>query len=428
MMNRTFLTTLFVVVIAMPIMAQFSVNTEIRPRGEYRNGYKSLFSDDDKAACFISQRTRLGLQYKHEKYSMNITAQDVRVWGDESVYNATSVKGDDASVELFEAWLQVKLGTYSSIRAGRQQWSYDDQRLLSARNWGQTGIAYDGILFNYDHNDIRLDIGLSLNNNTENKTGNAYTPDKMKFLDFIYLSKQFGPISIVTFTGIVNGYQSKENSETIYVTATYGPYFKVSNNELELEGSVFHQFGTNQNSESISAYLLSLKGLYSLSDQFKLGPGFDIISGNNASDNSEKDHSFDILYGGRHRFSGEMDYFTDLTKSVSDAGLVDFYAKAQLKINTKNSFNFAYHYFTTHQKAMGPDNLENQLDKSLGSEIDLMYRYKADIPVDLRIGLSLYKATKTMEILQGVADNPAKAQYFMYVQLAFKPEILNITH
>ncbi len=424
-MNRTFLTTFFVVAIAIPIMAQFSVNTEIRPRGEYRNGYKSLFSDDDKAAYFVSQRTRLGLQYTHEKYSMNITAQDVRVWGDESVYNATSVKGDNASVELFEAWLQVKLGAYASIKAGRQQWSYDDQRLLSARNWGQTGLAYDGILFNYDHNDIRLDIGLSLNNNTENKTGNVYTPDKMKFLDFIYISKQFGQISIVTFTGIVNGYQSEENSETIYVTATYGPYFKILKKSIELEGSAFHQFGTNQNSQSINASLFSLRGLYSLSDQFKLGPGFDIISGNNASDNSEKDHSFDILYGGRHRFSGEMDYFTDLTKSLSDAGLVDFYAKAQLKVNSKSSFNFAYHYFTTHQKAMDPNNIENQLDKPLGSEIDLMYRYKADIPVDLRIGLSLYQATKTMEILQGVADNPANTQYFMYVQLTFTPQLFN---
>lgn len=68
--------------------------------------------------------------------------------GDESVYNATAVKGDAASIELFEAWLELKLGDYSSLKIGRQEWSYDDQRLLSARNWGQTGLAYDGILLN----------------------------------------------------------------------------------------------------------------------------------------------------------------------------------------------------------------------------------------------------------------------------------------
>ena len=424
-MKKLFFATLLVVATFMSLNAQMTINTEIRPRGEYRHGYKSLFTDDDNDAYFISQRTRLGLNYKNEKFSMNITAQDVRVWGDESVYSSTSVKGDAASIELFEAWLQLNLGDYSSLKIGRQQWVYDDQRLLSARNWGQTGIAYDGILFKYDHNDIRFDLGLSLNNDAENKVGNEYTPDKMKFLNYIYLSKKLNQKSVLTFTGIVNGYQGEENSETIYVTATYGPYLKIDNQNFTIEGSAFHQFGTNQNSQNINAYLLSLKGLYKFSNKFSLGPGFDLISGNDASDNSKKDHSFDILYGGRHRFLGEMDYFNNLTKSVSDAGIVDYYAKAQLKLDSKNSLNLAYHYFTSHQKALNPDNSENQLDKPLGNEMDAMYRYKADIPVDLRIGLSLFKASESMEILQGVSDNPSNIQYFMYVQLSVSPEIFN---
>lgn len=62
------------------LKAQFSLQTEIRPRGEYRHGYKSLFSNDDNDAYFVSQRTRLGLNYKDEKFSIKITAQDVRVW------------------------------------------------------------------------------------------------------------------------------------------------------------------------------------------------------------------------------------------------------------------------------------------------------------------------------------------------------------
>ena len=54
-----------------------------------------------------------------------------------------------------------------------------------------------------------------------------------------------------------------------------------------------------------------------------------------------------------------------------------------------------------------------------------MYKYKAEVPAELRIGLSLFNATKSMEILQGVNGNAANMQYFMWIQLAFSPEIFS---
>lgn len=424
-MKKIGITTILVVVTFMSLKAQLYLNTEIRPRGELRNGYKSMFSEDDNTAYFISQRTRLGLIYSHEKYSLKITGQDSRVWGDESYYNSTGIKGDVASVDLYEAWFQLKLNQFSSLKIGRQEWSYDDQRLLAARNWGQTGMAYDGILLKFDNKNFRADIGLLLNNDAENKVGNEYTPDKMKFLDFFYLSKKIGEKSIVTFTGILNGYQKEEDSETIYATATYGPYFKINNQKIELEGSAFHQIGTNIKSQNVNAYLLSIRGLYKFSDKFNLGPGMDIISGNNTSSTSETDHSFNILYGGRHRFLGEMDYFSDLTKSVSDAGIIDLYAKSKIAFNKKNSLNLAYHHFSTHKNIPDPNDLSTNLKKQLGDEFNMMYKYKTEIPVELRIGISLFNATKSMEILQGVNGIASELQYFTYVQLAFKPQIFS---
>jgi hypothetical protein len=35
------------------------ISAEVRPRYEYRHGFKTLFPDDQTAANFISQRTRL---------------------------------------------------------------------------------------------------------------------------------------------------------------------------------------------------------------------------------------------------------------------------------------------------------------------------------------------------------------------------------
>lgn len=427
-MNRFAFLILVSLLYSFSLRAQLSINTELRPRGEIRNGYKSLFAEDDKTAYFVSQRTRLGLSYTHEEYALKITGQDVRVWGDESLYNATGVKGDHASVELYEAWFSVNFRNYYTFKIGRQEWSYDDQRLLSARNWAQSGLAYDGILVKYDNNHFRADIGLSLNNDAENKAGNEYTPDKMKFLDFVYLSQKIGQQSELTFTGIISGYQKEEESETVYVSATYGPYFKTKTKKVEFESSLFHQTGTNRTGQNINAYLISAKGFYAFTDKLRIGSGFDIISGNSISGNTNTDRSFDLLYGGRHRFSGDMDYFSDLTKSVSDAGIVDLYAKSDIKFSKKNSLSLTYHHFLTHESVPDPVSADKNLEKSLGDEIDIMYKYKADIPLEIRIGMALFQPTKSMEILQGVSGVSDNLQYFTYVQLTFTPQILNSTH
>ena len=151
----------------------------------------------------------------------------------------------------------------------------------------------------------------------------------------------------------------------------------------------------------------------------------DIISGNDPSSNSNTDHSFDLLYGGRHRFLGDMDYFTDLSKSVADAGIIDILAKSDIKFSKKNSLNLTYHHFLTHKSIPNPDVLSENLNKSLGDELDIMYKYKAEIPLELRIGFVLFQPTESMEILQGINGNVDSLQYFTYIQLAFTPQIFN---
>src|SRR6056297_3059509 len=136
------------------LKAQFSIDTELRPRIELRHGYKQLPVEDNEAAYFISQRSRLNLNYTEEKYRMGFGIQDVRVWGDEDIYSSTGVKGNNASLDLYQAWLWLKLGTNSFVKIGRQSWNYDNQRLLSGRNWGQHGLDYDGVLYGYKKNNF----------------------------------------------------------------------------------------------------------------------------------------------------------------------------------------------------------------------------------------------------------------------------------
>ena len=400
------------------LKAQFSIDAELRPRTEQRHGYKQLPVEDNKAAYFISQRSRLNFNYIQEKYRMGFSIQDVRVWGDEDLYSSTGVKGNNASLDLYQAWLWLKLGSNSFIKVGRQQWSYDNQRLLSGRNWGQHGLTYDGILYGYKKNNFQFDLGLSLNNDSENLFGNEYTPDKMKFLDFIYLKQNITNKSYLSFTGILSGYQKEEDSETVYLTATFGPYLKIKSENYSLSGNIFYQMGTKQTGENVNAYMFSLAGDYQIFVPFNVGIGLDWLSGES---DAPGDNSFDILYGGRHRFYGEMDYFSNLYKSTLDLGLRDFFAKFGYEINAAHSVNLNYHFFSL-QKEIDEIGAAD-FDKLLGDEIDFIYRYKANIPVDLRIGFSVFFPSETMEHLQSAA--PSDFSYFSYLMLTFTPELFS---
>jgi hypothetical protein len=50
------------------------ISAEVRPRYEYRHGYKTLFPDGKEAANFISQRTRLNGFFANEYSCQNCTS------------------------------------------------------------------------------------------------------------------------------------------------------------------------------------------------------------------------------------------------------------------------------------------------------------------------------------------------------------------
>ena len=64
----------FMVVIAFAITTvssfaqELEVNLQIRPRFEYRNGFKELMKDDFYPTSFVSQRSRMNFFYKQEKF------------------------------------------------------------------------------------------------------------------------------------------------------------------------------------------------------------------------------------------------------------------------------------------------------------------------------------------------------------------------
>jgi hypothetical protein len=169
------------------VSAQFSLLGQIRPRAEIRDGYGTLKPEDSQTAAFISQRTRLTLNYKYSKLIFQASLQDVRLWGqDASTITAT----DGNKLSLSEAWAELILSNtkdtsskkslvdYFAVKIGRQELVYDDERLLGNLDWTQQGRRHDAIVFKLLNKGWQVDLGGAFNQNTDaiNYNGTYYLP------------------------------------------------------------------------------------------------------------------------------------------------------------------------------------------------------------------------------------------------------------
>lgn len=110
---------------------ELDANLQIRPRYEFRNGYKAPIPYGETAAQFVSSRTRLNLNFRQDQFITRLTMQNVRVWGDVP----TNTKSDVNGIQLYEAWVQYNFSEKWSARLGRQVISYDNQRIFGEVDW-----------------------------------------------------------------------------------------------------------------------------------------------------------------------------------------------------------------------------------------------------------------------------------------------------
>jgi hypothetical protein len=167
--------------------AQFTISGQLRSRGELRDGYGTLETDGNKDAAFISQRTRLIFNYQNSKIIFHTSLQDIRLWGQDA---STISSTDGSKLELHEAWAEIILSNkkdrafksspfdYFAIKLGRQEISYDDERLLGSLDWTQQGRRHDAIIMKMIQDGWKIDLGAAFNQNTDaiNYNGTYYTP------------------------------------------------------------------------------------------------------------------------------------------------------------------------------------------------------------------------------------------------------------
>lgn len=403
---------------------EFTVDAQLRTRANMINGYKKLPTESNDACFVIEQRTRLGFGYKTNLLEMKITFQDARIWGDGNLFTQTGAFGDSASIDLKEGWAALRFNDYLKLKIGRQELSIDDERLVGKRNWSNPGLSYDAAVFKYKKNDFSIDVVLSYNNTILNLFAGEFSPIKIKSLNYVYLKKKFSKDLQVSLSSIFSGYQPEGSPTVIQFKTTIGPHIKYDNKKLFMKGEFYYQLGKTIDGVDVSAYLLNTELGYYINKVY-IGAGIDYLSGQDTdTDRNEKFQAFDILYGARFKYYGNLNYMVT-PSSTKYGGVINPFAKFNTKFNKKNKLALTYHMFQTAQKVADPGNPGEFYDSSLGSEIDMIYTHKLAKGISIKAGYHIAFPTATMEIFKGLQPGESETPQWFWLMLTIKPTLFS---
>ncbi len=400
---------------------QFSVTGEIRPRSEFRNGFKKLTDANSDAAFFIEQRSRLYFNFTNDKLAFNLTFQDVRLWGN----TAQIYKADPSLTNVYEAWGQYGFTPNLALKVGRQELEYDNARILGDLSWAQQGRSHDLVKLVYKKENTSFHFGAAFNqedvvskaeparlSSTFYGMGGNY-----KTMQFAWFNKKLHG-STFSLLFLNNGVQNPTDS-ALHFSQTTGFFANHKLAGLKLEGEFYYQFGNNAAGSQLSAYLASARATLP-TGSVPITIGGDYLSGTEAG--SSKDQSFNPLYGTHHKFYGFMDYFY-VGNAHGSGGLTDIYFKTSCKVGEKLTLAADVHQFLSSATIIQADNV--RAATNLGTEADLTFKYTFSPEVNLTGGYSQLFASNTMELLKG-GDRTALNNW-AWLMLTIKPVLFSTT-
>ncbi len=409
------------------VYSQFTVKGELRPRTEFRHGYKTLPDTDADPALFTEQRSRFILEYDRELYQIGFSLQDVRIWGSESQLNKS-----DGLFSVHEAWGKINFNESVSLKAGRQELVYDDQRILGNVGWTAQGRSHDAMLFMIEGKDWDLHTGLAFNQDVNSPEpvklfGTYYSGvQNYKTLQYLWLHRKFES-SEISMLVLNNGIQMPDSSVNFTQTTGFSGTHRFT--DVELKSTVYYQTGKDPAGSDLNAWLASLSVAYSGLKNPDLTLGIDYLSGSGAGD--RKNRSFNPLYGTHHKFYGLMDYFyvgsphNQRTGTNTNApGLVDLFLKTSFRFSAATSLLVHGHQFYSPVEILDPAAPARALRPRLGTEIDLVFSHSLSDEVNIQVGYSQMFATSSLEVLKEGSQNPPAN--WAWVMLTFNPVFLKM--
>jgi len=417
---RLFLICFFLIDGFFSVSGQTTIDAEIRPRSEFRDGFNKPLEQSLKASFFTIQRTRLNFNFKNGILNSKITLQDTRVFGETDTKQPSS--STSGGVSVYEAWADLLLYSGTSLKIGRQGVQFEDGRLFSLSPWSNTGTSHDLAELNYQSPKIGIQLGYACNNESISNADTAYySVSKMyKELTFLHLTKTVFSNIDLSLLAVDEGFVKSKTDLDLYHRYTTGGtvQFKKEKSPVSAFFTGYYQFGKSSSTVDLNAFLLAIKGNYKFSDKFCGLIGLDYYSGSESTIESDQTNTFNKLpYGVNHAFNGFMEYWASLPKG----GLVNYYGGLSLKLNKRLTTDLTYYQFRL-DKTMMVGTVEVQ--KNIGSEIDLMFNCKLSPDIAAQFawcGYFVNDGTKLLKHKSTAVDT--KFPQYAYVMLTITPKL-----
>lgn len=400
---------------------EFTISAEFKARLEVRNGYRTLVPDDTTPSIFVNNRTRLNLDFKSKHVDAYISLQDARVWGE---YGGQYRGG---SINLFEGYAEVPLKKGFSVKLGRQRIMYDNQRLFAQNDWRVWARSHDALRFNYKKPDKKLEASavIAYNQSAENFFGSGYTPkdvssEDYKLLNIFSYKQKYKKGFSLFLLHAGDGFESTvaDQKKKLKMRYTTGGRIEWEKDGYYLTLNSYIQYGKTTADQKIIAWYAQPEFKITALKNTTIRIGGEFLSGQNVEDTTNKKfNSFVPLYGVAHRFNGFMDQFTKFPGDTKSGGLLNPYLFIDYKINDKISISENIHYFSSHHNLF---NKGEQLDKGLGFENDILFKYQPHKIIGLEAGYSFLIPTEGLEYVKNTVTN--KFNQWAYLQITITPE------
>ena len=424
-MRRTLFSIALILAAATGLQAQnntFTIDLDLLTRGEIRAGGLTRL-DDEKPdfAAFVLDRTLLGIGYERPYFSARITAQHSGTWGN----------NEESFFGLYEAWAHVCSPKGFFAKVGRQNLSYDDQRIFGADDWAMTARSHDALKIGYEGYGHKVHLIGAYNQNLANISGGTFfkggiQPYKsMAALWYHYDVPKvpFGFSLLFLDAGMQDG--EPDEDEKVWHQQMAGAYLSYKPEKWSAEAAYYHQFGKEEHGLPVNAFMASSKFTYTPEKHWTLTAGYDYLSGDKdfatptggtiGLTRHEVIRGFSSLYGSHHKFYGAMDFFY-MTTYVGGftPGLQNAYAGLQWTFKEKHSVSASYHFLATGTK------LRNA-EMPLGHELEIAAFFQIFKDGKLGFGYSFMKGTDTMTVLKKTADR--RELHWGWLMLTISPRI-----
>jgi len=432
---------LFVAVAALmvwtlPATAGVDFGGQYRIRGEQKSNYD--FSDDktvpsstdDDQIGFYGQRVRLwGVAKPTNDTTVKITIQDTRNWGANQTATVNGPNLTDTGVntlDLHESYVLIDefFGTPFSVKIGRQELVYGDQRLVGAFGWSNNGRSFDAAktMYRSDAYDVDFVVskvrdsntGAAKNDNDEDfyiLHGTVKTIPNNSLDLYAMLLRDGGTGQFITNN--TTGVGVIDESQNLW---TYGARLKGAVAGIDYTAEYVIQKGeintvAGSTDYDIDADAFALRLGYTIPGGpmgLRVGAEYAYASGDdNPTDNDME--TFSNLFPTNHGHYGNAD-------QQAWRNMKAWNVNASIKPNAKTSVKLSYWDFaldedkdgwygagTWNNAATGLrsgvclDAAGAQCDDEVGTELDLSVKYKYNSAVTIMAGVSRFFAGDRIE-------------------------------